>query len=161
MTTGTVKTQGTRLFFAVSDSEILKVACPTGITGLGGPGGQIGTTCLDSEEMEYERGMLDPGPLTVPINFIPRSAAHQALIDLRESGEKISWMIVFSDRTGAGPTTLDSNGRLVSPGPTTAEFLAYVSDFAFDIATNEIVRGTLTLQRSGAAEWNFPGADLA
>ena len=123
MSIGTVKTQGTRLFFAVSTESILKVACPTGITGLGGPGGQIPTTCLDSVEMEYDRGMLDPGQLTVPINFIPRSAAHQALIELRETGEKISWMIVFSDYVGAGPTTVTA-GRLVSPGETTAEFLA-------------------------------------
>jgi hypothetical protein len=38
--------------------------------------------------------------------------------------------------------------------------LAYVSDFTFDIASNEIWRGTLTLQRSGAIEWDFPAADL-
>lgn len=168
MTTGVVQTKGTRLFFATplaassSDADgvvILKVACPTGIQGLGGAANQIDTTCLDSVEMEYARGMLNPGQITVPINFIPRSEAHQALVALREDGSTISWMIVFSDQSGS-PSSVDSNSRLVSPGETTAEFLAYVADFNIDIATNEIVRATLTLQRSGAVEWDFPTADL-
>jgi hypothetical protein len=160
MTTGVIETKGTKLYFAVSASEILKVACATGIQGLGGAGNQIDKTCLDSTEMEYFRGMKDPSEVTIPVNFIPRSAAHQALQDLDDSGETISWMLVLSDQAGA-PTSVDSNGNLVSPGATTVEFLAYVSDFEIDIQTNEIVRATLTLQRSGAKTWTFPAADLA
>jgi hypothetical protein len=157
MTTGVVKTQGTRLYFAAAASDILKVACPTGANGLGGAANQIDTTCLDSEEMEKARGLLDPGQITVPINFIPSSASHQALQDLRASGETVSWMVVLSDQS-AEPVNTDSNDRIVSPGPTTAEFLAYVADFSIDIATNEIVRATLTLQRSGPINWDFPSA---
>lgn len=160
MTTGVIETKGTKLYFAVSASEILKVACATGIQGLGGAGSQVDKTCLDSDEMEYFRGMKDPSEVTIPINFIPRSAAHQALQDLDESGDAISWMIALSDQAAA-PTSVDSDGRLVSPGSTTVEFLAYVSDFEIDIQTNEIVRATLTLQRSGAKSWDFPAADLA
>jgi len=36
-----------------------------------------------------------------------------------------------------------------------------VADFEIDIQTNEIVRATLNLQRSGPKNWNFPAADLA
>lgn len=166
MTQGVIKTQGTRLFFASPDAAsssdpdgvvIYKLSCPTGINGLGGARGQIDTTCLDSIEMEKEGGMLDPTELSIPFNFIPTSAAQQALQDLRESGTKCSWMIVFSDQTGS-PTSVDSDARLVSPGSTTAEFLGYVADVTFDIATNEIVRGTLTVQRSGPVAWDFPTA---
>lgn len=160
MTTGTLKTQGTRLYFAVTESAIHKVACATGITGLGGPASQINETCLDSTESEYKRGLLEPGQINVPVNFIPRSAAHQALLDLRESGDTVSWMIVLSDQAGT-PTNLDSTGHLDSPGGTTAEFLAYLADLNIDIATNEIVRATLLLQRSGAVDWTLPTADLA
>jgi hypothetical protein len=107
--------------------------------------------------MEKEGGMLDPTELSIPFNFIPTSAAQQALQDLRESGTKCSWMIVFSDQDGS-PASVDSDARLVSPGPTTAEFLGYVADVTFDVATNEIVRGTLTVQRSGPVNWDFPSA---
>ena len=160
MTTGTVSTKGTRLYFAVDGSDILKVACATGIQGLGGPADQIDQTCLDSIEREYTVGMKNPGQISVPINFIPRSAAHQALQDLDESGETISWMIVLSDQAGE-PASIDSDQRLVAPGATSVEFLAYVADFEIDIQTNEIVRATLNLQRSGAKNWTFPAADLA
>lgn len=160
MTVGIIESKGTRLYFARSATEILKVACATGISGLGGAGDQIDSTCLDSVEREYVRGMLAPAAISVPINFIPRSAAHQALTALREDGDVISWMIVFSDST-LTPSTLDSNDRLVSAGPTSVEFLGYVSDFNVDIATNEIVKATLTIQRTGAANWDFPVADVA
>lgn len=160
MTEGVIGTKGTRLYFAVSESEILKVACATGIQGLGGPGTQIALGCLEAEEEEFFRGRKQPGTITIPIVLIPRSASHQALADLDESGDVISWMIVFSDQSGA-PSTLDSDNHLVSPGSTTVEFLAYVEDIDLNVDDNEVVRGTLTLQRSGAKAWTWPTADLA
>lgn len=160
MTDGVITTKGTRLYFAKSDSEVLKVACATGITGLGGAADQIETTCLDSIEKEYVRGMPNPGVVSVPVNFIPRSAAHQALLALKESGEVVSWLIALSD-SAAEPSIGTSDGRLESSDPTTAEFLGYLADMNIDIATNEIVRATLSVQRSGAPVWNLPNADLA
>lgn len=162
MTEGVIKTKNTRLYFtdaAGSPQDILRVLCATGINGLGGAADQIDITCLDSTEREFVQGFKTPDVVNVPINFIPRSAAHQALINLQETGDVVSWMIVASDQSGE-PTTLDANNRLVSPGPTSAEFLGYVSNFTFDIGGNEIWRGTLTIQRSGAIDWNFPTADL-
>lgn len=160
MTVGTVETKGTRLYFAVSESAIHKVACATGIQGLGGSRDQTDITCLDSEEREYAAGFPNPGQVTVPINLIPRSASHQALMALQESGATISWMIVLSDQAGA-PTNQDSEGHLDSPGGTTFEFLGYVADFNVDIGINEIARATLVIQRSGAIDRTWPTADLA
>lgn len=167
MTAGTVKTKGTRLYFATptdassndADGVTIKyVLCVTGVQGLGGAADQIDTTCLDSEEREYVQGMSNPGQVTVPFNLIPNAGSHQALIALKEAGTVISWMVVFSD-AGANndyPVSVDSNQRLVSAGPTSAEFLGYVSDVTLDIATNEIVRANLVIQRSGAIEWDLP-----
>ena len=66
-------------------------------------------------------------------------------------------MIGLSDGTAA--PTLDSNDELVAPANRTSfGFQAYVADVTIDLATNEVVRGTLTLQRSGAVVpyWNGP-----
>ena len=158
MTANTVETKGTRIFFGNvnNSSEILQVACPTAVQGLGGAADQIDITCLSSMEREYKQGLPNPGQVTIPVNFIPNSAAHQALVSLKETGTTISWLVMLSDNTGAGPTTFDSEGRLVSPGPTSLEFLGYLADFTFDLALNEIVRGTLTVQRSGEIRWDFP-----
>lgn len=160
MTDGVIKTQETKLFFATAASEIMQVACPTGATGLGGAADQIDSTCLSSTEREFVRGLLNPGQVTVPLNLIPRSAAHQALTALKESGDIVSWMIVFSDQTGE-PTTFDSEDRLESPGPTTVEWQGYVADITIDVAINEIVRATMLIQRSGELAWHWPTADLS
>lgn len=161
MTSGTIRTQGTELFtvdeLSSSVAQLLKFACPTGITGLGGAKDQIETTCLDTQgDKEYVAGLGNPGQVSVPFNFIPSHQSHQILFDLKEAGTVLQWMECFSE--GTTLPTLDVDDDLVAPaGRTTAEFQAYVSDVNIDAATNEIVRGTLTLQRSGSVVWHWNG----
>lgn len=162
MTTGTLKTQGTELFtvdaLSSSVAAVLKFACPTGITGLGGAADQLEDTCLDDlVDKSYKRGLGNPGQVTVPFNFIPSNGSHQILFDLQSAGDVLGWMICMSD--GTTDPTLDSNDALVAPANRTSiGFNAYVADVTIDVATNEIVRGTLLLQRSGAVVpyWNGP-----
>ncbi|WP_414486053.1 phage tail tube protein [Stenotrophomonas maltophilia] len=164
MTEGVIKTQGSELFtvdkLSSSVASVLKFECPTGITGLGGAADQIESTCLDTKgDKEYEGGLGNPGQVSVPFNFIPRSGSHQILFDLKESREVLPWLIGLSD--GVSPPTLDSDEELVAPASprrTSIGFRGYVSDLNIDIATNEIVRGTLTIQRSGSVvpHWNGP-----
>jgi hypothetical protein len=153
MTIGTLKTQGTELFFTnplTTAADIVKVACPTGITGLGGPADQLDDTCLDSTERTFKPGLRTPSAISVPINFIPSSPSHQALLALFQSGQSMNWMIAFSDGT-VDPTVVNSAGLITPPANRTSiRFDGYVSDFNLDIATNEIVRATLTIQRSGS-----------
>jgi len=148
-----VKTQGTELFLINVDA-IVKFACPTGITGLGGATDQIDTTCLGNNERTYVQGLANPGQVSVPFNFDPTQASHQILFDLKEAGNNLDWLIGLSD--GTNQPTLNSIDEFVPPTlRTSAQFIAYISDVNIDIATNEIVRGTLTLQRSGAVTWTF------
>ena len=161
---GTVKTQGTELYtvdaLSSSVAVVLKFACPTGITGLGGAKDQVEDTCLDDlVDKTFTGGLGNPGQVSVPFNFIPQNGSHQILFDLKEAAEVLPWMIGLSDGYGQAPT-LGSDDTLVPPDAplrTSALFDAYVSDVNIDIATNEIVRGTLTLQRSGPVEWFWNG----
>jgi hypothetical protein len=149
-----LKTQGTELFFVddltSSVPAIVKLVCPTGVSGLGGAADQIESTCLgDLVDKAFVRGLGNPGQVSVPFNLDPQAASHQLLFDLKDAGTTISWLAALSDGTAA-PTQVDSNDVIVPPATRTSfGFLAYVSDVNIDIATNEIVRGTLTLQRSG------------
>jgi len=161
VTTGTLKTQGTELFvidvLTSSEPAILKFACPTGITGLGGAADQLEDTCLDAlTDKTFKRGLGNPGQVSVPFNFIPSNASHQTVIaDMKDDGRVFDWLIGFSDDDTA--PTLDSNDAFVSPAArTTAHFLGYIADVTIDIATNEIVRGTMIIQRSGAVTFNWP-----
>ena len=161
MTAGVLPTQGTKLYVvdALSSSvaSVLKMACPTGITGGGGAKDQIEITCLDTVgNKEYSGGLNNVNPLTVPFNFIPTHPSPQYILTAwKVSGEVLEWMECFSDCNDVVPT-LDSNDELVFPPAGTAKrFRAYVSDCVIDAATNEIVRGTLTLQGTGNEDWQF------
>jgi hypothetical protein len=155
MTTGTVQTQGTELFViddsnTVTEPEIVKITCPTGITGLGGARDQIEDTCLDTTgDKTFKAGLGNPGQVSVPFNLIPRDGSHKSLFAWKESGTVMKWLACLSE--SATDPTVDTDGEFVKPADrTTIEFEAFVSDVNIDIATNEIVRGTLTLQRSGS-----------
>jgi len=154
MADGDVKTQGTHLYFVDRTGAVpalVKMVCPTGITGLtGGARDQIETTCLDDmDDRTFEQGLRGSTPVSVPFNLKPARAEHQLLWELRESGEKVDWMALLSE--SADPPTLDVGGVMVPPATRTSfQFTASISDLALDVASNEIVRGTLTLARSGS-----------
>jgi hypothetical protein len=161
MTLGTIKTQGTELFLInplTTDPSIVKFACPTGVTGLGGAKDQIEDTCLDATtDKTFVAGLGNPGQVSVPFNLIPRETSHQLLYTLKEAGTVLDWIACLSE--SATDPTLDSDFAFVAPNDRTSfAFEAYISDVNIDIATNEIVRGTLTLQRSGVVTptWYTP-----
>ena len=148
-----IKTQGTQLYF-ISAGQVKTVTCPTGITGLGGSRDQIETTCLNAtDDKSYVSGLGNPGQVSVPFVFDPSALDHQLLLNLFDSGDVTDWMIGFSDGT-ATPTVVSGQLSMASTR-TNASFDAFVADVAIDVATNEVVRGTLTLQRSGTVAWNF------
>ena len=160
MTVGTVKTQGTELYFldTVSTSNpgtLVKMSCPTGITGLGGAADQIEDTCLDTTtDKTFKRGLGNPGQVSVPFNMIPTAESHQLLFTLKDAGETLHWIACLSD--GTNPPTVDTDDTIIAPTARTSfEFDGYIADLNIDIATNEIVRGTMTIQRSGAVTPNW------
>ena len=158
MTTGLVKTQGTELFFvddsvSTSAPDLIKMTCPTGVQGLGGAKDQIETTCLDAtSDKEFAGGLGNPGTVSVPFNLIPRDYSHQNLFVLKDAGRDLNWIAALSD--GTELPTVDSDGIIIAPTLRSSfKFTGYIADVNIDIATNEIVRGTLTIQRSGRVEF--------
>jgi hypothetical protein len=157
MTTGTVLTQGTELFFldtvTSSDTDMVKLTCPTGVTGMGGAKSEVETTCLDTVgDQTFVGGLGNPGDISAPFNFVPRDHSHQLLFDLRESGEVLKWIACLSEGTTA-PTVADDQTFIAPSGRSSFRFDAFVKDVAIDISTNSIVKGTLTLKRSGPIDF--------
>ena len=148
-----IKTQGTNLFF-IDSAAVVTMQCPTGITGLGGTRDQIETTCLNAtDDKSYVSGLGNPGQVSVPFVFDPQASSHQALLDLHDTGESTEWAIGFSD--GSATPTIVSGDFSFASTRTYAKFSAFVADVSIDVATNEVVRGTLTLQSSGTVAWSF------
>src|SRR4029077_18752380 len=114
-----VQTKGSEMWVRLQDSNgynLLKIDCPTGITGLGGAKPQIDVTCLDDTEMRFIAGMANPGTLTVNINFDPSDASHLALWDSfnAEGQETLTFVIGFGDGT-ADPTADPTTGVITYP----------------------------------------------
>ncbi len=145
-----IKTQGTEVYFVnPSGLALVKLNCPTGVTGLGGAADQIEVTCLDATNKGFVQGLKNPAAVSIPFNFDPAQTSHQLLETLYEAGTTLDWMVALSDATTQ--PTVDSNGNFVAlTGRTNIVFEGYIADLNLDLATNEVVRGTLTVQRSGS-----------
>jgi hypothetical protein len=149
----TFETKGTNLYFidfiSNTDGVVTKMTCPTGITGLnGGTRDKIDTTCLDETGAfkTYIGGFADSSEYTVPFILYKGDAGHQALFSLHESGDVVGWFCGFSDSTTA-PTMDSDQENLVAPNNRTGfSFRGYIANLTIDLATNEVVRGTLTIQ---------------
>lgn len=156
-----VKTQGTGLYFpGGTPLAVMKLACPTGISGIGAGGrDQIDDTCLDElEERTFTPGLASPGAMSVPFVFKPGEASQQDLFALKASGEKIKWVAAFSDGVLAPTLVIDVLTQPAATARTSVMFTAYVAEVTIEVATNEVVRGTLSLQRSGKDNWVFKEA---
>lgn len=155
-----IKSQGTHLYFVdkVTNSKtpaLVKMDCPTGISGVGsGAKQQINTTCLDETEAEtYVAGLATPSTLSVPYHLNPQESSHQVLNKLKANGENTTWMICLSD--GKGVPTLSGEDITAATDRTCIKFTAYVSENSIEIATNDVVKGTVSLQRSGTEIWTY------
>lgn len=147
------ETKGTHVYFVNQDgSTISAFSCPTGVTGLnGGTADTIDTTCLSTTGAFRTNitGFADTDQVTIPFIFYDGSASHIAAKALHSSKAIRGWMVGLSDSTTA-PTTLDTDGMLVSPtGRSAFTFLASVSNMTFDVAVGDVVRGSMTLKPSG------------
>lgn len=148
-----IKSQGTTLYFVdatQSSPAVVTMKCPTGISGMGGARDQIDDTCLaNTADKTFVGGLGNPGQVSVPFILSPTDASHKDLFDLKDAGTTLEWCVGLSDGTNAA--TLDSNDSFVAPtSRSSIIFNGYVSDVNIDVAGNDVVRGTLTIQRSGA-----------
>jgi hypothetical protein len=148
-----VRTQGTELFFIDPyDNSVVKVGCPTNISGLDTTVDQIETTCLDSDAREYEAGMPTPGTATFTINADPQDESHIRLYELFKEGTKLEWAIGWKDGTDA--PTVDSVGEFDLPTDRTwIVFNGFVNSFPFEFALNSVVASNVGVQLSGFPEW--------
>lgn len=143
-----IKTQGTQLYYVSAATTVTEIAKITSISGLGGARDQIDVTHLMSTEREFVGGFANPSPITLELVFDPGQTSHENLIALRESGDKVPWMIALSDGTASPTAAAGAFASLTTRS--NLKFSGYVADLNLDFSSNEVVRATVTIQRSGA-----------
>lgn len=146
-----VKSQGTELFVldeTVSPSVVVQIGCPTNVNLGSSTRDQIDVTCLGDNERVFESGLGTPPQVTFDLVFDPDDDSHRLLDAMQESGEKAQFFVGLSNGT-ANPTV--TGGSLIAAtGRDGWTFEASVISFGKNIAGNEVVRGSVTLQVSGA-----------
>jgi hypothetical protein len=152
-----IKSQGTELYFVDDDTSgtVKRAVCVTSISGLGGARDQIDTSCLDNTtDRTFVGGLGNPGQVTVGFNMHTDETSHEELLALKVSGSTVSWGIYSSDNATA-PVTNSFDVLQEVTGRASARFLGYVADINLDIAANDIWKGTITIQRSGAVSFDL------
>lgn len=135
---------------------MVKVGCPTGVTGLGGAASQVDDTCLDDLEMKYKPGMANPGQMGVDLNFDPTVVSHQQLWDLFNSQEVVPWVVGWSNGKDIPPTVNHTTGVVTYPATRTyTSFDGYIADLPLDFAINSLVKSKMSVQRSGARTMHY------
>jgi hypothetical protein len=127
--------QGTALKIAALTSPYAYTEIPE-IKTFNGPGGSatvIDVTDLSSVAREKRMGIMDEGQLTFTLHYIPTNTEHMALEAARESGEKASFQLTFTD----------------SSPSTTWEFKGYVTTFAISGSVDGVIEGNVTIEITG------------
>lgn len=152
-----LKSQGTELYFVDIDTgaTVRRAVAISSISGLGGARDQIDITDLDeTEDRQFTGGLGNPGQVTVAFNLHKDEITHEKLLALRAAGTSVSWGIYSSDAATA--PTANTAGLLQGvTGRASARFFGYVSDINIDIQGNDIWKGSITIQRSGAVTFDL------
>ena len=145
-------TQGTQIYFIdPDDGSVVEVTGVTTFNPGGAPADQIETTSLTDSAKTFMRGLRTPGQASMEINADPTNESHVRLHELAQDDtvEYIQWAIGWSD--GTADATSDSDGFVLDSSRTWFEFDGYVADFPFDFSTNNVVKSTIQIQRTGTA----------
>ena len=153
-----IKTQNTHVYITnntLSEPVIVKVGCPTGITGLfSGGTDEIDITCLDANSRSFALGLSDGGELSIPLIFDDTDVGQRALFDLAAAKDQTQICIAMSD--GTTLPTLNSSDLMVAPTSRSSVIVnGMVKNIPLDFAGNEVVRGTLAFRVSGAATLTY------
>lgn len=147
------KTEGTEMWFydpENSSDGAVKLGCVTNIDGLGGARSQIDTSCFSDTDDTFVAGRGSPGQVTVDLNYSESddNDYHTKLEALRDAGDTVVWAIGFSNGTSA-PTVASEDTLEFDSNRSGRVFSGYIADVAFTIADNDIIRTSLSIQRSG------------
>lgn len=151
-----MKTAGTQLYFLDPDAAcaVVEVGCPTSITGIDTTVEQLETTCLSDLARTYEAGLATPGTASFTLSFEPDDPSHQRLLELKQAGTSLQFIIGFPDGTadpvsGGTDSAGDCQFGALPTSRSWLEFGGFVNSYAFDFALGGLITATVGIQVSG------------
>lgn len=129
-----IESQGVKI--EVSSGSPTAFATIGNVTSIKGPGGTasvIDVTNLLSSAKEKLMGLPDEGQVTMDINYDPDNATHILLRGARRARTLCEFRLTLTDATA-----------------TVLTFFAYVLGFSMDVAVDQAVKVSVTLEVDGA-----------
>lgn len=150
-----ITTQGCSLYIlddvtVPATPAILRIGAATGVTSVGGSKSDIDITNLDSTVKEFAPGLMDGGSPSFDLIFDAGSTSHALLNALSTQGTNSTkqWCFTFSDGTPTAPTA--TGGNIVVPTACSSlKFNAYVKQFQYDAATDNVIKAKIQLRATG------------
>jgi len=151
-----IKSQKSGLYYASAATTATQIVCPTSIEISGGAADDIDATCLSDDTRQNVQGLKNSELVTIEFNIHSGETTHQALFDLRASGEVKSWCVQGSEAATA-PTAAAS---VIVPAVDRSSMLfnGYVQDVSVSIAGNNIWKGTVVIRTSGGITYDLLAA---
>ena len=153
-----VQTQGTHLYVVdntATPAKLAKIDCIKSVSGIGsGTASKIDVTRLsDTGTRRQVSGLSDPEAISIPYQFDTTANNHQLFEKLK--GKNVKWMFLMSDGDGV-PTFEAATGVMTAPTNRSGIlFEGFIESNSIEIAENEVVRGTLSIQRSGNVDYSY------
>jgi hypothetical protein len=140
-----VESQGTIFFWststAASTAAAVAIAQVVGFNGPSGNANVIDASHLGSTAKEKMIGLRDEGQVSLDVNFLPTDGGQTALRADRASRTMRKAVIKLNDNTSDAATTKIT-------------FDAYVSGFSITGAVDQVVKGNITLEITGACTYS-------
>lgn len=127
-----IESQGSKVKYGTIEiGEVLSIGGPSGSAPV------IPVTHLTSTAAEKLMGVLDEGQVAIEVNYVASDAGQVEARTHRASRESTSCRIFFGSTTGP---SIDCS--------------AYCTGFALNSGVNQQVRGTITLEITGACTYS-------
>lgn len=148
-----LRTQSTTLYVNSAANTMTAITETTSVDGIAGARDQIDTTNFASTEREYLAGFANPSPVQIGLNWDPINTTHRTLETLYTAGTPVIWVIGLAD--GTAPPTIAGSTVTYPTTRSYMTFTGYISEISKTLGTNDAVRATLSIQRSGPVTYNY------
>src|SRR5690606_11060755 len=150
-----VRSQGTEIFFLPEPdaTEAMKMSCPTGVTKSGGARTMNELLGLDAEDPEFISGARSATTWSIAFALVPTDTTPHGLCAPEVLVEPVPVLLRLSERPPPPPEP----ARPLRPptGRTSFAFQGCGTEVGIDLATNDVVPRTLTVQQSGPMTRTF------
>lgn len=145
--------RGTEIWFYDSEeSKVVKVGCPTSLSGIDGARDQVEVpACLDAEDKEFLAGQITPGTAAIDINYDPKTVSHTRMHELYREGKVLPFVVGMAGSKTAPTWGLSDDDWDLPTDRSFLKFTGYFANYSFEFPSGGTVSSAIPVQMSTTA----------